>query len=174
MSDSRMSGVILMAIAIAAFLGTNSSRLPPETFFPALALFAAGAFKFVRGNHSALEKAEKRAYRAIHPTIRENRQAAALAEHQAARPGTGVGDAGALETRLRGRSVDARTGYARTEPIELDIEEDDFVVATDVSFPVEIQTGDALADQLRKLNRLVEQGVLTPEEYAVAKAKLLG
>ncbi len=174
MSDSRMSGVILMAIAIAAFLGTNSSRLPPETFFPALALFAAGAFKFMRRNHVALEKAEKRAYRAIHPEIRENRQAAALAERQAAHQGVGVGHPVALGGAPRGQTVDSRTGYARTEPIELDIEEDDFVVATDVSFPVEVQTGDALADQLRKLNQLVEQGVLTPEEYAVAKAKLLG
>ena len=59
-------------------------------------------------------------------------------------------------------------------PIELDESASDFVVTTDVSFPVEVQSGDALADQLRKLNELMGQGVLTEEEYAVAKAKLLG
>jgi hypothetical protein len=60
------------------------------------------------------------------------------------------------------------------DEIVLENEEEDFVVGTDVSFPVEVQRGDALADQLRKLNLLLEQGVLTEEEYAVAKAKLLG
>jgi hypothetical protein len=58
--------------------------------------------------------------------------------------------------------------------IEIDDQDDDFVVATDVSFPVEVQSADALTGQLRKLIQLLEQGVLTEEEYAVAKAKLLG
>jgi len=63
----------------------------------------------------------------------------------------------------------ARGGY-----IEIGDQADDFAVATDVSFPVEIQSADALADQLRKFIPLLEQGVLTEEEYAVAKTKLLG
>jgi hypothetical protein len=45
--------------------------------------------------------------------------------------------------------------------IDFDDQESDFVVATDVSFPIEVQSGDALADQLRKLNQLLEQGILT-------------
>jgi hypothetical protein len=57
--------------------------------------------------------------------------------------------------------------------IDFDDQERDFVVATDVSFPIEVQSGDALADQLRKLNQLLEQGILTAEEYAAAKTKLL-
>ena len=60
-----------------------------------------------------------------------------------------------------------------SDAIEIDDQDGDFEVATDVSFPVEVQTGDALADQLKKLNQLMAQGVLTEEEYAVAKAKLL-
>ncbi len=63
---------------------------------------------------------------------------------------------------------------ARGGTIEIDDQDDNFVVATDVSFPVEVQSADALADPLRKLIQLLEQGVLTAEEYAVAKAKLLG
>jgi hypothetical protein len=59
------------------------------------------------------------------------------------------------------------------DDVEFDDQDIDLVVATDVSFPVEIQSGDALADPLRKLNQLLEPGVLTEEEYAVAKAKLL-
>ena len=60
------------------------------------------------------------------------------------------------------------------DAIDIGDADDDLVVATDVSFPVEVQSGDALADQLSKLNTLMAQGVLTEEEYAVAKAKLLG
>lgn len=60
------------------------------------------------------------------------------------------------------------------EHIAIDNQNHDFVVATNVSFPIEIQSGDALADPLRKPSQLVEQGVLTEEESAVAKAKRLG
>ena len=61
------------------------------------------------------------------------------------------------------------------EAIELDQPEGEpLVVMPDVSFPVEVQRGDALADQLRKLNQLLTQGILTEEEYAIAKARLLG
>ena len=63
---------------------------------------------------------------------------------------------------------------ARGETIEIDDQDNDFVVATDASFPVEVRPAVALADPLRKLIQLLEQGVLTAEEYAVAKAKLLG
>jgi hypothetical protein len=63
---------------------------------------------------------------------------------------------------------------ARGGTVKIDDQDDDFVVATDVSFPVEVQSADALAGQLRKLIQLLEHVVLTEEEYAVAKAKLLG
>jgi hypothetical protein len=42
-----------------------------------------------------------------------------------------------------------------------------------VSFPLEVQEQTSLADQLDKLNRLREEGIISTEEFAVAKAKLL-
>jgi len=48
-----------------------------------------------------------------------------------------------------------------------------FVVTTDVSFPVELQESRSLAEQLQKLQRLCEDGVITVEEFSIAKAKLL-
>ena len=178
MSDSRTTGLMLMGISIAAFLGTTSNSLPSATFFPALALFALGAFKFMKSNHEALEKAEDRAHRAVNPVIRENRHAQAHAERQAQRQGAALSHSGAFENNAENNanpvaSQDAER-VTRGDYIEIDDQDDDFVVGTDVSFPVSIQSGDALADQLRKLNQLLEQGVLTAEEYAVAKAKLLG
>ena len=84
-----------------------------------------------------------------------------------------LGDAAEAERQARMASGQI-DGSSRAAPIELDESDADFVVTTDVSFPVEVQQGDALADQLQKLNQLLSQGVLTEEEYAVAKAKLLG
>ncbi|HIF92274.1 MAG: SHOCT domain-containing protein [Myxococcales bacterium] len=41
------------------------------------------------------------------------------------------------------------------------------MLTTDVSFSLAVQAGNALADPLRKLNQLLERGVLTAEEYVV-------
>jgi len=180
MSDRRISGLVLMGLSIACFLGTTTEALPPATFFPALAVFALGAIKFMKANSLELQKAERRTERRVNPTIRENRHAHAHAERLAAKRG------GSLNALNPNDDVDPETA-ARMAPgqmpseraligdaIDIGDADDDLVVATDVSFPVEVQSGDALADQLSKLNTLMAQGVLTEEEYAVAKAKLLG
>ncbi len=175
MSDPRITGLILMTLAIAAFLGATSNTPPPVTFFPALALFIAGAIKFLRKNHVALEAAEKRTQRPLNPVIRENRHAQAHAERQARRQGEAL----AIPAPSAWRRTPAPRGRAMgpavvpRDGVEINELEADFVVATDVSFPVAVQAGDALADPLRKLNQLLEQGVLTAEEYAVAKSKIL-
>ncbi len=172
MSDGRSMGAILMGLAVAAFAGSSSDVLPPVTFFPALALFAIGAFQFLRSSSEALAEAERRTQEKLNPVIRADRSAAAAAERKAMR-------VGAAQTALNATAptrnpVATRPGAPPPRPIELDAEADDFVVTTDVSFPVEVQRGDALADQLRKLNQLLTQGILSEEEYAIAKAKLLG
>jgi len=173
MSDPRLTGLMLMAISIAAFVGTTNDKLPPMTFFPALVLFAAGALKFLRSNHEALERAEKRTQRALNPVLAENQQARGLAERQAARRGAALNHSGDGDPDANPAWATHKNTIAPGEAIEFDDQEDELVVATDVSFPIEIQAGDALADQLGKLNHLLEQGVLTAEEYAVAKTKLL-
>jgi hypothetical protein len=43
-----------------------------------------------------------------------------------------------------------------------------------VSFPIEIQEQDALATQIAKLRQLQEDGIISAEEFSIAKAKLLG
>ena len=178
MSDPRMSGLALMGVSIAAFLGTTAEILPSATFFPALAIFGLGAIKFMRANSAEMAKAEKRVERRVNPTIRNNQHAQAHAERLAARQGGALSslnestaDAEAAARMASGQMPNQAPGG---EAIEVGEDDADLVVTTDVSFPVEVQTGDALADQLNKLNQLMAQGVLTEEEYAVAKAKLLG
>jgi len=173
MSDPRIPGLLLMATAIAAFLGTTSNSLPSVTFFPALILFVAGAFKFMNSNREALEEVEDKARRAVQPEIRENRHVQAHAQRQAERQGAALSHSGALDENANTIASPDSDHIALGGTIELEDQSDEFVVATDVSFPVEVQSGDALADQLRKLNQLLQQGVLTAEEYAAAKTKLL-
>ena len=168
-----MTGLMLMAISIAAFLGTTSNSLPSATFFPALTLFGLGTIKFLRSNHEALERAEERVDQAVNLRLREDRHAQAHAQRQAQRQGAALSHSGAPDNNANAIASEDSDQVAQGDSIEFDDQDTDLVVATDVSFPVEIQSGDALADQLHKLNQLLEQGVLTEEEYAVAKAKLL-
>ncbi|MBY0401041.1 SHOCT domain-containing protein [Myxococcota bacterium] len=186
MSSGQMTGFVLMGLAVAAFLGSTSDLLPPETFFPALALFAVGAVRFMRSSREALAEADRRTQAMLRPTIRENRSALAQAERQAQRRGAalsalnaeeGLGTGSAAAAGRNGAVPSQRPGSpARpAEEIELlELHDEELEVTPDVSFPVEIQRGDALADQLRKLNQLLVQGILTEQEYAIAKAKLLG
>lgn len=175
MSDGRSTGLILMGLAVAAFLGSTSDVLPAVTFFPALALFAVGALQFFKSSRKALAEAEQRTQAKLHPVIRENRSVQASAERMALRRGAALNELNAaLPTPPT--ATPRPTRGLRVEPaaIDLDTPEADLVVTPDVSFPVEVQRGDALADQLLKLNKLLTQGILTEQEYAIAKAKLLG
>jgi len=182
MQNGRTTGFILMGLAVAAFLGSTSEALPPVTFFPALALFAIGAVKFFVSSREALAEAERRTQAKLHPTIRADRSALAQAERQAGRQGAALSALNADRATASPSPKPARRAQAAalasqpaSDEIELlDVQEESLEVTQDVSFPIEVQRGDALADQLRKLNVLLTQGILTEQEYAIAKAKLLG
>jgi len=176
MKNGRSTGLILMAVAVAAFLGSTAEVLPPATFFPALALFAIGGLTFFKSTREAIAEAELRTQAKLRPVIRENRSAQAAAERTAKRRGSVLNEINAgLPAPAPGSAAQSSMPAAPDrEAIELDQQEGDLVVLPDVSFPVEVQRGDALADQLRKLNQLLTQGILTEQEYAIAKARLLG
>ena len=173
MSGGKSTGFILMALAVAAFLGSTSEVLPPVTFFPALALFGIGAVQFLKSSREALAEAERRTQEKLHPVIRENRSVQAGAERRAMRRGATLNELNAPASAASAFPPVGRRRQTALEALELDSEEGELVVNPDVSFPVEVQRGDALADQLRKLNQLLTQGILTEEEYAIAKAKIL-
>lgn len=171
MSGGKSTGFILMALAVAAFLGSTSELLPPATFFPALALFGIGAVKFLKTSREAIAEAERRTQEKLHPVIHENRSIQAGAERRAMRRGSALNEINASMPARAPASASRRS--AVPEALELEPDDGELVVNPDVSFPVEVQRGDALADQLRKLNQLLTQGILTEQEYAIAKAKLL-
>ena len=79
------------------------------------------------------------------------------------RRGAALNEVNARRPRQRRRVRSQRPWASRPDPIELDAPDGELVVTPDVSFPVEVQRGDALADQLRKLNQLLTQGILTED-----------
>lgn len=164
-----------MAVAVAAFMGSTAELLPPATFFPALALFGIGAVHFLKSSRVALAEAERQTQARLHPVIRENRSVHAGAERQALRRGAALNELNAPTPAAPTAHAAPAAPGRQALPVSLELEAPpgEMVVTTDVSFPVEVQRGDALADQLRKLNQLLTQGILTETEYAIAKAKLL-
>jgi hypothetical protein len=60
-------------------------------------------------------------------------------------------------------------------PMDVGVATDEnFKVNSDVSFPVEVQQHDSLAEQILKLQKLKEDGIISDDEMTIAKAKLLG
>ena len=173
----RSNGLALLAIGMGTFAGTTNGLLPAVAFWPALAVSALGCFVFMRANRVHLEAAERKASRAVNPTIR-NRGAQENADRQARTDGQRLA---ALATERPGPSPDRGAATAAPREILLsDVEpaapsgKEKFVVSTDVSVPLEVQQKASLADQIVKLQKLLEDGTISAEEFAAAKAKLLG
>lgn len=208
MSDSRISGALLLVLSTLAFLASTRELLPAASVFPALLLFTIGAVQLLRGQRQAAQRARAaasvakgRAHRSPSSSpssvphdlaLAERRAMRAGASRQALTPeagsfaalerppiqgmrsGAGSAPASAPTSGIAAPEIELEDAVWDSEPESEKQDEDaGFLVSGDVSFPIEIQRGDALADQLRKLSLLLEQGVLSEAEYALAKAKLL-
>ena len=60
------------------------------------------------------------------------------------------------------------------EMLLLETEEPSLEISTDVSYPVELQEAQALTQQIERLRRLHDEGVIDEQEFAAAKARILG
>jgi hypothetical protein len=201
MPQSRLTGLLLIVTGALTFLGTTNQLLPAVAFFPGLLVCALGCFVFLKANHEAMAEAERQRAERRNPVIKP-RSADALADRQAATSGLAlagseqrdgrmaaqaaaaqqvqddelvlyeVDQAGANEPAVVGTLEDDAQGAAAGSAGE-ETNDPDFVVTTDVSFPLEIQQQGSLADQIAKLRRLADDKIISEEEFAVAKAKLL-
>ena len=198
MPHSRTSGLLLIVTGALTFLGTTNQLIPAVAFFPGLAVCVLGVVVFLKANHVALQESEKKTLARVNPVIK-NTGGETLANRQAAIDGSPLD---ALGTR-DGRVAAATAATEQVQDDELVLYEVDqaqgddepsvepggedgpaegpktaeenpgFVVTTDVSFPLEIQHQSSLADQLAKLRRLADDGIISEDEFAVAKTKLL-
>ncbi len=185
MKPSRPTGLLLLVVGALTFLGTTNGLLPAIAFFPGLIICVLGLFVFMKANHVALEASEKRTLQRLNPEIK-NVSAERAAQRQADVDGTTLDALDSREGRVAAQGIAADQvqtdelvlyevdqGDAPGAAVEIDDQEADFVVTTDVSFPLEIQHQSSLADQIAKLRRLADDGIISEEEFAVAKAKLL-
>ena len=165
-------------------LGNTMEVLPPVSFIAGLALYPIGGYLFFMGSRQAINQAESRAARIIKPRIK-NESAERIADSQA----HNIDAHGSVDEQVRGLRKqeheiatlggESLRAASPAEPgLVLDFEEEEpresgFNISNDVSFPIEVQTSDSLADQIMKLQKLQQNGIITAEEMAVAKAKLL-
>ena len=180
-AHSRSRGLSLLALGTLVFAGTTNHLLPAVAFWPALLVCAIGVVLFMKGNRVAMEQAEKRTHQTLHPPVRSE-AAERFAERQVQLDGRVLEELGQRETRgMAAQSTEAnQVGEDEIVLYEVNDEnaeagggDGNFVVTTDVSFPLEVQQQTSLADQLQKLQQLRRDEIITPEEFAIAKAKLL-
>jgi hypothetical protein len=183
MKEPRKVGLALISLGVVIMLGNTTEALPPEAFFAGLFLYPIGGFLFFVGSRKAINKAEVRAARIVAPRLRNE-----AAEQQAERQEANINAHGSVDAQVHGGPAQTSAtsqpqNNVSDEPelllyevdAELDDEtSDDFKVVTDVSFPLEVQEQDSLADQILKLHQLRESGIISEEEMTIAKAKLLG
>ena len=180
LSHARTQGLVLMAMGMLVFAGTNAQMLPAVAFWPASLVCCIGIVVFIKGNRVASEVGRgahspgpqsddsQRDPRALRRPAGPNRRPTSFRSWTSAKS----------EQRRPCRFTQARSARTRSCSTRWTTPrkrrgDGEFVVTTDVSFPIEVQEQDSLAEQLQKLQRLKEQDIITADEFAIAKAKLL-
>ena len=179
MSNPRTTGLALLLIGVLVLVGNTLDVLPPEAFWAGMLTYPIGGYLFFMGSRRALQRAERRTARRLNPKPANSPGQ----EHARRRADHVVKPHAARSVADDLPEVEAEPAAPLATPNDLVLneievsdegDEDDFHVATDVSHPVELQDRSSLGDELAKLSKLHEQGVISAEELAIAKAKLLG
>ncbi len=183
MSNPRFTGLLLLLTGVLVLMGNTMDVLPPEAFWAGLMTYPIGGYLFFIGSRRAIDRAETRHAQKLNPRLANDagEAHARLQERSAPNPNAPETALPSFQARPPAAEIESEVAAAATssEPLALhelppEDETEDFEVGTDVSFPIEVQEQRSIADQLEKLSRLQEQGIISAEEYAVAKAKLLG
>ncbi len=195
MSNPRFTGLLLLLIGVLTLVGNTMDILPPQAFWAGLLTYPIGGYLFFMGSRRALERAEIQTARALNPRLgnakgeafarqQEKRVVNPHAPHESASekaaPGAPPSETGPSQATHSPAQAAATDQVVPGEVVLYEVdaedggEDQDFRVTTDVSYPLEIQEQRSIADQLEKLSSLHRQGIISAEELAIAKAKLLG
>lgn len=192
MPQTRTTGLLLLVVGALTFLGTTNRLIPAEAFFPGLVVCLLGTVVFMKANRVAMQEGETRTQERLHPAL-QNMSGEALANRQAKIDGAQLEGLEAREGRVTAQAASTEQvqddelvlyevdqgSISLDEPRDAQPANEEgknsagFVVTTDVSFPLEIQDQSSLADQIAKLRRLADDGIINEDEFAIAKAKLL-
>lgn len=176
MKNPRFAGLLLLLTGVLILMGNTLDALPPQAFWAGLLTYPIGAYLFFFGSRHATESAGAEARRPMPRLPRPPRPAAP--ETAAPEEETPVPPESRIIESLRrpqasGGAPNASPAPA-SEPLAFHDLESDEASSGGGSRTVEVQEPQSIADQLQKLTKLQEQGIISAEEYAVAKAKLLG
>ena len=178
MKEPRKIGLALILLGVLVLLGNTTEALPPEAFFAGLFLYPIGGYLFFKGSRQAINRAEVRVAGIKTPKLK-NETAERYAEKQRANFEARASVDVQVPALKKSAEASTATNPALDKEelvlceIAAEQDEEEFKVSTDVSFPIEVQEHDSLADQIMKLQRLREDGIISEEELAIAKAKLL-
>ena len=188
MSNPRLTGLLLLLTGVLTLVGNTMDILPPQSFWAGLLTYPIGGYLFFMGSRQSFANAEQRTARALNPRIK-NAQGEAFARQQERHIVNPHASGSDVQVSIEGfddepsawtagTPAEATTSQQvpRREVVLHDDEvsaEEEFSVASDVSFPNEGSEPMSIADQLEKLSKLQQQGVISAEELAIAKAKLL-
>jgi hypothetical protein len=115
----------------------------------------------LRQEYASLSLHDKNSLRCPTPNIHSHAHPERLTARRAEALHSAADEDAERDARAASGEMDSVPGQGA---IELDQPASDFVVGADVSLPLELPTGHALAGQLRGLNQLMVHGVLTEEE----------
>jgi hypothetical protein len=181
MTNQRVAGLAFLLIGVLTLLGNTMDVLPAEAFWVGLIAYPIGGYLLFASSSKAIQKVEHRTSRSLDPTI-QNERSRAYAEQQARNLSKAPDSIKERVQHARAQRAQAshREQVLKDELVLYEVDaaeattsEGDFTVSTDVSFPLELQEQTSLAEQLDKLHRLQEEGIITAEEFAAAKTKLL-
>ncbi len=166
MNNPRLTGLLLLLIGVLVLVGNTLDVFPPQAFWAGLLMYPIGGYLFFIGSRRANEP-EQRTRSA------DSRPERTRGEGQAARHG-GAHDAPPKVQSFG--SISQEIVAAARKPAEAAAASQPAPAAAMTSRTDAAPAGQpgGGADQLAKLNKLREQGIISAEELAVAKAKLRG
>ena len=197
MKNPRFTGLLLLLTGVLVLMGNTLDVLPPAAFWAGLVTYPIGGYLFFTGSRQAIEKFETRATRSQSPKPAADEGHAPRPAQRAAstRPPEKISDViRSFDPNAESRTPDSTSPRAqgagappagRDQLALYEIEADGdasgaasgngrFKVTPAAPRPTETQEAGSVADQIEKLAKLHRQGIISAEELAVAKAKLLG
>lgn len=169
MSNPRSKGLALLLLGALLLGGNTLDILPREAFWAGLLTYPFGAYLFLKGTRRAREQAERRIARKLTPRLGN-----AAGQEHARRQARHVVRPHASGSAGEAASQEDVQGLRRQPEFLGPGNRNRFRVTPDVSYPSPQRDPGRLADQLEKLAKLRQEGILSREELAIAKAKLLG
>ena len=168
MNNPRFTGLLLLLIGVLVLFGNTLDVFPPQAFWAGLVMYPIGGYLFFVGSRRANDPAFLRAQRAA-----EARSGGA--GERSAQAGADGEDARPVQTF---DSISREIVAAARKPAEMPAASPAAspATSTDSGAPAPTRATASqppgIAEQLAKLQKLHQQGIISADELAIAKAKL--